>query len=362
MHGSTDHRRNSHGSVSETLMKEGQDSVVRKSREPDSVSVASLAYTTEPVGPSIAVIVLAYNEGRNIGRLLQNVGDWSQRTFVVDSFSTDDTAAVAESMGATVEQHRLVNHAQQFQWAIENLPFATEWVIRLDADELLSDELMDEIRRRLPEMPEDVTGINLKRRRIFLGRWIKHGGPFPLTLLRIWRRGAAKIEQRWIDEHMVLLRGSAVTFNHDFLDYNLSDLYLFTEEHNKYATRAAIDVLLKRYNPAAIDEALSNTDAPRQAAQKRRTKEIVRNQLPFWLGPLGYFLYRYFVQLGFLDGTEGLVYHFLQGFWYRLLVAVKVDEFDRILKPLPDRKMRLEALTKLTGYRLSDFDDASEPR
>ncbi len=306
--------------------------------------------------PSLDAIVLSHNEERHIETLLRNLNDLDCRAFVVDSSSTDRTVELAQGLGAHVVQHPFVNYALQFQWALDNLPIDSEWVMRLDADEVLTPELVEEIRRRLPELPPDVTGVNLKRRHIFLGRWIRHGGRYPLTLLRIWRKGAARIEQRWMDEHMVLLHGRAVTFEHDFSDHNLNDLTFFTDKHNKYATREAIDVLMRRYGLGAVDEALTRESASRQAAGKRWIKERVYNRAPVWLGPLGYFLYRYFIQLGILDGREGLIYHGLQGLWYRFLVGAKVVEFDRALRPLADPGARLAALARLTGYSLADLE------
>jgi glycosyltransferase involved in cell wall biosynthesis len=306
-----------------------------------------------------STIILTFQEEAHIERAIASASAISAQTFVVDSFSTDKTVELAQGLGAQVVQHPFVTQALQFQWALDNLPVEAEWVMRLDADETLTPELVEEVGRRLPELPPEVAGVNLKRRHIFLGRWIKHGGRYPLTLLRIWRKGAARIEQRWMDEHMVLLRGRVVTFEYDFCDHNLHDLTFFTDKHNKYATREAIDVLMRRYGLGDVDETLTRESASRQAAAKRWIKENFYNRLPFWLGPLGYFVYRYFIQLGFLDGREGLIYQFLQGFWYRFLVGAKVLEFDRALKPLADADadadVRLAALARLTGYALADL-------
>jgi glycosyltransferase involved in cell wall biosynthesis len=298
---------------------------------------------------------MTFNEEAHIERLLRGLNTLDCRTFVVDAFSSDRTVALAQSLGAIVTRHSFVNHAAQFQWALDTLPLESEWVMRLDADEVLTPELIEEMRCRLPRLPPDVTGVNLKRRHIFWGRWIKHGGRYPLTLLRIWRRGAAKIEQRWTDEHVMLLRGRAVTFQHDFADHNLNDLTFFTDKHNKYATREAMDVLIKRYNLDGAADELTSKNASLQAAAKRWIKVRVYNRLPIWLGPMGYFVYRYFLQLGFLDGPEGLVYHFLQGFWYRFLVAAKVREYDGSLKILVGRSSRSETLAHLTAYRPEIF-------
>jgi glycosyltransferase involved in cell wall biosynthesis len=310
----------------------------------------------------LSVIILTYNEERHLARAIRCVMETAQ-IFVVDSYSTDHTIELARQMGAYTVQHRFVHQAQQFQWALDNLPIETEWVMRLDADEVLVPELVEELTRKLPHLPLDVTGVNLNRRHIFLDRWIKYGGRYPLALLRIWRKGAAKIEPRWMDEHIVLLQGRAVTFEHDFSDHNLNDLTFFTDKHNRYATREAIDVLRTRYALGSTDVAPITLNASRLAVAKRWIKERVYNGLPFWLGPLGYFIYRYFFQLGFLDGSEGLIYHFLQGFWYRFLVAAKVLEYDRVVQKLSDRESRLEALARLTSYRVEDMEGVTgEPQ
>jgi hypothetical protein len=160
-----------------------------------------------------------------------------------------------------------------------------------------------------------------------------------------------------MDEHIILLRGRAVTFEHDFADHNLNDLSFFTDKHNKYATRETIDVLRHRYELVATADTLIALDASRQAALKRWIKTRIYNRLPLWAGPLGYFLFRYLLQLGFLDGTEGLIYHFLQGCWYRFLVAAKIFEYDLVLRGLPDRGSRIEALGRLSGYDVADIKD-----
>lgn len=301
----------------------------------------------------LAVVILVHNEAMHISRVLSNVAPIAREIFVIDSFSSDDTVELARAGGATVLQNRFINYAKQFEWALNNAPIRSEWVMRLDADELLTQELVQEIECVLPDLPGEVTGINLNRRHIFLGRWIKHGGRYPLTLLRIWRRGSALIEQRWMDEHMTLTGGRAVTLKHDFSDNNLNDLTFFTNKHNAYATREAIDILNQKYR--LFERAEAAPAGSSQASAKRLIKEKLYNQLGIWAGPAGYFLLRYLFQLGILDGREGLIYHFLQGFWYRFLVAAKVEEFDRALRELPGREARLAELTRLTGLQLNEF-------
>jgi len=114
---------------------------------------------------------------------------------------------MAQNLGAAVVQHPFVNQARQFQWALDHCAIDTKWVMCLDADEYPEPELVTEISDRLPLLPDDVAGIQLKRRPIFMGRWIRHGTRYPLILLRIWRTGKGRIEQRWMNEHIVVKGG-----------------------------------------------------------------------------------------------------------------------------------------------------------
>lgn len=304
----------------------------------------------------IAVLILTHNEERHIARALESVASIASEVFLVDANSTDRTIAIAESMGARVLKNPWTNYAQQFQWGLDNAPITADWIMRLDADEVIEPDLVETIRQNLPTLPDGVVGVNLKRKHIFMGRWIRHGGRYPLTLLRLWRRGKARIEQRWMDEHMLLTEGAAVTFEGGFSDINLNDLGFFTDKHNKYATREAVDILNQRYGLFPRDSA-DSVSASAQAAQKRGVKEGLYNRLPFGVGPTLYFLYRYVIQLGFLDGREGAIYHGLQGFWYRYLVDAKVEEFRREIESLPGRRAKLARLSALTGLRLPVVDD-----
>lgn len=309
---------------------------------------------------TVAVIILTYNEERHIARALDSISSFATQVFVVDSYSTDATVAIAEQYGAKVFLRPFRNYADQFQWAIENLPISSEWTMRLDADEVIDPDLIDEVKVKLPLVTADhlIGGINLKRRHIFMGRWIRHGGRYPLVLTRFWRSGHGRIEDRWMDEHIIIDSGKTTIFDNFFSDVNLQDLTFFTEKHNKYATREAIDALNQKYSLFKSEFTVTAESASFQASYKRFLKEKIFNKLPFWLGPLNYFLYRYFIQLGFLDGLPGLIYHFLQGFWYRFLVGAKVYEYDRVLKELPDAPQRLEALERLTGKTLVDRSES----
>ena len=308
---------------------------------------------------SIAVIILTKNEAIHIERAILAAKPFAQEIFVVDSGSTDATERLAANLGAKVFEHPFLNYAAQFQWALDNLPIASDWIMRLDADEVVTNELASELESRIDKLPDEIAGVYLRLGYCFLNRRIRYGGRYPLKLLRVWRKGHAHIEALWMDEHIVLHQGHAITFKNDLWDHNLKDLTFFTEKHNGYATREAVDIILKRFDMDDGAGELSANFRIRQAELKRWIKVHIYNRLPLWFGPLSYFLFRYVLLLGFLDGREGLIYHFLQGFWYRFLVGAKVFEFERALRPLSGRAERLAALTTLSGYDVSAFSRQS---
>jgi glycosyltransferase involved in cell wall biosynthesis len=303
---------------------------------------------------NLAVVILTHNESMHIQRSIESVKSIASEIFVIDSGSKDQTVKIAEENGAIVLHHPFVNYAKQFQWALDNAPITAKWTMRLDADEIIETDLQKEIQEKLHNLPSSVVGINLKRKHIFMDRWVKHGGRYPLVLLRIWRTGHGRIEDRWMDEHMVISGGETVIFNGGFADHNLNDLTFFTDKHNKYATREAIDVLNQKLNLFPRDDSLNTESASFQASVKRIVKEKVYNKIPFTLAALFYFLYRYIFQLGFLDGRSGLIYHFLQGYWYRFLVGAKIMELEQAIHGITDKQKILEEISRLTGHKLTD--------
>jgi glycosyltransferase involved in cell wall biosynthesis len=302
---------------------------------------------------SLAVIILTLNEERHIARALTSVAGIASELFVVDSFSTDRTVELARAHGATVVQHPFVNHAKQFQWALDNLPITAPWIMRLDADELIEPDLANRIRDELPALPSDVVGITLKLKVIFHNRWIRHGGRYPLLLLRIWRRGHGRMKNRWMDEHMVVWGGRMVTFEGGIADHNLNDLTFFTNKHNMYATREAIDIINQRrhFFPRDTDSSEQGKSSV-QTALKLFVKEKIYNRIPYLVSAPAYFLYRVVFRFGFLDGKEGIVYHCLQALWYRLLVGAKVDELERALAGIEDPAAIRAEIRRLTGFAL----------
>jgi len=276
----------------------------------------------------ITIIILTFNEELHIRRAIESASRIANDVIVVDSYSTDQTINIALELNARVLQHPFVNQAQQFQWAMDNGGITTGWTMRLDADEYLTDELIHEIEGRLSNLNQEISGIVLKRQVHFMGQWIRHGGYYPIYLLRIWRTGHAVIEQRWMDEHILLTRGTSITFNHDFVDDNLNSLTWWTAKHNDYATREAVDILSRKYSFQDGDLSTGTKGNANQTTTKRWYKNNLYLRLPLFLRAFLYFQFRYWIKFGFLDGQRGLVWHFLQGFWYRFLVDAKILQIE----------------------------------
>lgn len=252
---------------------------------------------------NLTLIVLTKDEAVHLERCLKSVGGLASQIIVVDSGSADDTVSIAKRLGAEVFTRPFVNQAEQFNWALDNLEIKGEWILKLDADEYLTPELADEIREVIGSASA-VNGYLIKRRVYFMGRWMKHGGYYPIWFLRLWRKGKGRSEDREMDEHMILTEGEAGRLKNDFVDDNLKGLKEWFERHKKYSEREARDVL--------------------KGGARNDSKRSFYYRLPTFLRPCLYFFYRFFIRLGFLDGKEGLIFHSLQGFWYRFLVDVKI--------------------------------------
>lgn len=299
----------------------------------------------------ISIIVLTYNEELHIKRCIERLNLLTPNIYVIDSFSTDNTVTLAKSLGATVMQNTWVNYGNQFQWAIDNCPIDSKWIMRVDADEYSSPELIKEISNKLPLLDDSINGVLVNLGWNFSGKDIRYGGRYPVPLLRIWRNGKAHIEQRWMDEHLVLDDGKTVRFDGAHIDHNLNSIGWFIDKHNNYATREMVDIINQRHLLFEQDKSLTK-NSTQHAKYKRFLKENIYNKLPIFVRPTLYFIYRYFFRLGFLDGVEGFAYHFMQGYWYRCLIDMKVREAEKILKQCSSTEEKVIKLSEITGFKL----------
>lgn len=272
----------------------------------------------------LTVIILTKNEEKHLARCLESIKGIARDIVVVDSLSTDGTKRIAISSGANFLENEFINHSIQFNWALEHADIQTEWVMRLDADEVVTAELKEALPDYIKGLKPEVCGITINRQFHFMGKFIRHGGIYPVRQLRIWRTGKGVCESRWMDEHIVV-NGDIEHLNEDIADINLNNLSWWIEKHNHYATREAIDMLLLERS-GSYGEGCDGYRASLNARVKRQLKNRIYSRIPGEVRSFMYFIYRYVLKAGFLDGRKGLIFHFLHAFWYRLLVDAKINE------------------------------------
>jgi glycosyltransferase involved in cell wall biosynthesis len=276
----------------------------------------------------ISLIVLTYNEEDNIEHTLQSVKDWIGEIIIVDSFSTDRTLEICRRYTDRIYEHAFENQAKQFNWAIDNVPIACPWVMRLDSDEIVTPELAEELCHVLPSLPEDVTGIDLRRRVYFMGRWMKHGGYYPMWFLRLYRKGKGRYEEI-TEEHIVLSEGHSIRMKNDFIDYNRKGLTFWVDKHNNWSIGEMFDTMAAAGQARMPEGTVQANLFGKQEQRTRWLKTKLYARVPLFWRAMLYYLYRYVIRLGFLDGKEGLIFHFLQGLWYRFLVDAKIYEAQK---------------------------------
>lgn len=272
----------------------------------------------------ITVIILTCNEEKNIKGCIASVKPISKRIIVVDSGSTDNTLAYAREMGAEVMEHELKPflYAKQFLYAMDNADIKTKWVFRLDADEELTPESAEEIDRLCNENEDtDINGLVVRFGINFMGRDLRHGGIYPFKKLLVFKYGKGNIEDRQMDEHIVLFEGKSIEVKHDSLHHDYKDLSAWIAKHNNYSSREAMDYFL-----SGDKNGEENSGYSMPVRIKRFIKYHIYYKLPMGSRAHLYFWYRYYLKLGFLDGREGKIFAFLQAYWYRFLVDAKLYE------------------------------------
>lgn len=278
---------------------------------------------------TITALILTKNEEKHIRRCISSLKGICDEIVVVDSFSTDSTVAIAEEFGAKVFQHPWKNYATQFNYGVYECNITSDWIWRIDADEYIEDNLGLAVRQMISNAAEDVNGIYVRKRIDFMGKPLLHGGWYPSYHLKVFRRGHGDCENRWMDEHIRLFDGKALTMEEgNQVDSNLNDLTWWTEKHNGYATREMIDMLMMQYGlDAKAQEVIPKFWGTEE--QRKRWLKLKYIKSPLFIRPFLNFGYRYILKGGFLDGKEGFIWHILQGLWYRMLVDAKIFEIKK---------------------------------
>lgn len=271
----------------------------------------------------VSVLVLTRNEEANIAACLESV-NWAREVFVVDSLSTDRTVEICTSLGAQVYSHSFEGYAAQRNWALDHLPFSTDWVLMLDADEVATPALAEEICTVVRSGNPECAGYYIKRRFFLLGTWLKHGGLYPTWILRLFKHRHVRFEERPMNEHAIVDgREGYLTRPFDHRDKKpLSD---WIAKHNRYADLEA-EEFMQETLAGGYDSSIRTRFWGTQAEKKRWIKLKIWNRLPLLGRPVLFFVRNYFLKLGFLDGRAGLIYHVLWSFWYPFLISAKILE------------------------------------
>ena len=270
----------------------------------------------------VTIIVLTKNEEINLPDCLESVKDFAKRVVVVDSGSSDRTEEIAIAYGADFYVHDFENYARQFNWGIDNTNIDTKWIFRLDADERLTPELCAELEKLTEEHADDnVNGITMEAWLYFMGRKIKHGCHNKRKLM-LFKTGIGRIEDRKMDEHTVLACGTSVYAKNRFIHYDFKDMTHWINKMNWYATREMQDYY--EFKNGQEYELIDEKDSAISGTRKK--KFGIYYKFPMFFRSWLLFVYYYIVKLGFLDGKEGFVYHYMYHRWYRTLVDSKILE------------------------------------
>lgn len=279
-------------------------------------------------------IVLTYNEEQHLARLLESISVLNAHIFILDSGSTDSTIEIGEQFGAKFLTHPFENHPRQWDFALKNFPVATPWVICLDADQIVTPELQTKLRSFSDEDYPGVEGIYFNRKNFFKGRWIKHGGYYPFYLLKMFRYGVGFSDTNENMDHRFVVPGKTVVWKDGLiLEENLKEnnIRFWIDKHNRYSDLVAEEEI-ERMMRARMQTVRPNFwGSPNERTAWRKQ---LWWKLPRYWRPLLYFTQRFIFQLGFLDGRTGVIFHFLQAFWFRLVVDIKIGE---LLSEQPDK-------------------------
>ena len=268
---------------------------------------------------SVTAIILTFNEEENLPLALDSLRGWADEVFVVDSYSTDKTVEIAlarKADGVRIVQHPFENYSAQWNWALRRLPIRTVWTLKLDADERLTPEFKTEATSKLSRWSDRTEGVYFRRELVFMNLRLRWGGASSSYVQHLWRTGTAVFEDRPVNEH-ALVRGRTEKLSAAVLHHTSSDLSHWLEKHNRYSTLEAACLLDDDVNGQVRPALLGTPD------QRRMWLRRLYRRLP--LRPFVYFLARYFVQLGILDGRAGFRYWFLHAS-YKYWIDLKLIE------------------------------------
>ena len=279
---------------------------------------------------NITALIITKNEEIHIERCINNIKKLVSDVLIIDSFSNDNTIEIAKKLNIKFIQNKFINHAKQFNFGLSQLSQDTDWVLKIDADEILTSSLIAEIKNKLPKLDKNINGIYIKRHLVFQDTLIKYGRLSPVRLLRLFRFQKGKCDNRWVDEK-IKVEGKTVQFKEYIIDQNLKSLSEWIRKHDRYSSAEALNYLLIKYNSLFNDIEQSQLNFETLSVVSLKSRNLYA-KLPLIIRAFVIFSYRYFFCLGFLHGKAGLIYFFLKSLWYRILVDAKILEVEKLIK------------------------------
>lgn len=271
-------------------------------------------------------IILTFNEEVHLPRLLNSIKELKAATFILDSGSNDNTLEIAHQYGAITTFNAFENHPKQWDYALRNFKILTPWVICLDADQIVTPELFEKLINFKPENYLNINSIYFNRKNIFKGKWLKYGGYYPFYLLKMFRYGLGYSDINENMDHRFIVPGNSIVWKQGhIIEENLKEnnISFWINKHNNYSDLVADEEVerIKALRTQTLKPDFFGTPDERTASLKK-----LWWKLPLYLRPILYYLYRLFFKFGILDGKQGIIFHFLQGFWFRLIVDIKIEE------------------------------------
>jgi glycosyltransferase involved in cell wall biosynthesis len=276
--------------------------------------------------PHFSFVILTYNEEQHLPRLLSSIYGLYATVYVLDSGSTDQTVSIAKRFGAQVKQQPFLNHPHQWHYALKTFDIQTPWVIGLDADHIVSDELKQRLLDFKDRDYPNIDGIYFNRKNYLKNKGIRNGGLYPFYLLKMFRYPVGYSDLNELMDHRFIVPGKTTIWKDGhLLEENLKEnsIRFWIDKHNTYSDLLAREEVERRQLLRAQTVKPLFWGSPDQ-----RTAWLKKLwwRMPLFIRPAIYFIYRYIFRLGILDGYQGFLFHFLQGFWFRLMVDVKIKE------------------------------------
>jgi glycosyltransferase involved in cell wall biosynthesis len=274
----------------------------------------------------VTLLVTTRNEAANIERCLCSAHLFIDQIFVIDSESEDETVSIARKYAEVVnlpyDHSKIIPWI--YQWGLDNLPIRNDWVMILEADQMLTPELKTELEQIFSRDSIQEDGFYVRRQQVFRGKALRFGGYGSKYMLKLFRRAAGELDPEETDTR-VYVKGMVGRLRSPIIEENRKedDILFYLQKHLRYADVFAREELRRR------EEGFKWKQQPRLFGTPDQRVLWLKQLffgLPLYIRPFIYFFYRYVILLGFLDGKQGAIFHFMQAFWFRLVWDIRLEE------------------------------------